>query len=108
MGWFGKKKYINNFSQDNNFLKSYAVKINGLIRYVENNETVVKALEKLKEDFQFTIGSAAKSAKKNEANIDRLYEQLKEAFQQPTLDEAAVLLTIRNIGMELDEINAKK
>ena len=107
MGLFGKKKYVQNFTNDNNFLKSYAIKINGLIRYVENNERVTKALEKLRDDFQFTIGTAAKSAKKNEARIDRLYDKLKNAFQTTQIDEEAVMLLIRNIGMELDEINAK-
>ena len=108
MGWFGKKKYTKNFTRDNTFMKDYAIKINGLIRYSEENERITTALEKLKEDFQFTIGSSQSSAKKNEETIDRLYASLKEAFQQTELNEEEILRIIRNIGMEIDEINALK
>ena len=108
MGWFGKKKYAKNFTRDDEFMKSYAIKINGLTRYAEGNDRLTEALVKLKEDFQYTIGSAAKPAKKNEANIDKMYNSLKEAFQKPELDEAGILLIIRNMGMEIDEINAQK
>ena len=107
MGLFGKKKYVKNFTSDNNFLESYAVRIQGLLGYVEDNERIKKALEKLKNDFHYTIGTAAKNAKKNEARIDCLYDELKEAFQKPQLDEEAVLRIIRSIGIELNEINAK-
>lgn len=108
MGLFGKKKYTKNFTRDDNFMKSYAIKINGLIRYVEENERIAKALEKLKEDFEYTIGSSAKAAKKNEARIEKMYDSLKESLQKSSLNEDEILLTIRNIGMEIDEINAQK
>ena len=108
MGLFGKKKYTNNFTRDNEFMKSYAIKINGLTRYAEGNERLTEALVKLKEDFQYTIGSAERASKKNEARIDKMYTSLKEAFQKPELNEDEILLIIRNMGMEIDEINAQK
>ena len=108
MGLFGRKKYTKNVARDNTFLKDFAIKLNGLMRYTEDNETVTKALRKLQEDFQFTVATQVKDAKKLEKNINQKYEALKAILQQPDWDEAAVLLAIRNIGLEIDEINAMR
>ena len=51
MGLFGKKKYEKNMTRDNQFLKNYAIKVNGLINFTEGNEKVTQELEALKKDF---------------------------------------------------------
>ena len=43
MGFF-KKRFSKNVTRDNEFLKNYAVKCNGLAFYLENNEKVLKEL----------------------------------------------------------------
>ena len=108
MGLFGRKKYAKNVGRDNTFLKDFAIKLNGLMRYTEGNEKVTAALRRLQEDFQFTVATQVKDAKKLEKNINQKYEALKAILQQPDWDEAAVLLAIRNIGLEIDEINAMR
>ena len=57
MGLFGKKKYAKNVSRDNEFLKNYAIKCNGLLMYVEDKENVKTELEKLKDEFQFAVAT---------------------------------------------------
>ena len=69
MGLFGKKKYDKNITRDNEFLKEYAIKCNGLMFYVENNENVKKELALLKDDFQYTVGTTDTDAKKVEKKI---------------------------------------
>ena len=59
MGLF-KKKYAKNISRDNEFLKHYAVKTNGLLLYAENNAAVTAELNNLKSDFQYTVASSNK------------------------------------------------
>ena len=108
MGLFGKKKYAKNVARDNNFLKDFAIKLNGLMRYTDENEKVTQALRKLQEDFQYTIATQVKDAKKTEARINELYEALKALLQQPEWDEQAVLMAIKNLGLEIDEINAMR
>ena len=106
MGLFGRKKHVKNVTRDNVFLKDYAIKINGLLRYTEENEKVTAALKKLQEDFQYTVATQVKEAKKYEARIAKKYEALKAMLQQPGWEEEAVLMEIRNIGIEIDELNS--
>ena len=108
MGLFGKKKYAKNVARDNTFLKDYAIKLNGLMRYTEENEQVTAALKKLQQDFQFTIATQMKDAKKSEARIEKMYNNLKTLLQAPEWDEQEVLSAIRNMGMEIDEINSMR
>ena len=54
---FGKKKYNKNVSRDNEFLKDYAIKCNGLSFYLEGKENVLKELNLLKDDFQYTVAT---------------------------------------------------
>lgn len=108
MGLFGRKKHVKNVTRDNTFLKEFAIKLNGLMRYTEENENVTNALRKLQEDFQFTVATQVKDAKKVEARIEGLYDTLKSLLQQPEWNEQEVIQAIRNIGMELDEINAMR
>ena len=107
MGLF-KKSFQKNVTRSNEFFKNYAIKINAFIRYAEGNDKVVSELQNLQSDFQYTVAAANKQAKKNEKNIDNMYEELKSIFQQPTWDEQKVLLIIKNMRMEIDEINATR
>jgi len=110
MGWFSRKKEykVKNMERDDAFLKDTAMLVNGLMRYTEDNERVTKALKKLKDDFEFTVGSGLKSAEKNEKEINKLMASLKELLKQSAWDEDEAIRIIRDIGMEIDEINAKK
>ena len=108
MGLFGKKKYSKNIARDNTFLKDYAIKVNGLLRLTEENEKVTAALKKLQEDFQYTIPTQDVDAKKMERNINKKYDELRAMLTTPEWDEQAVLMLIRAIGMEIDDINAMR
>ena len=107
MGFF-KKSFQKNVTRDNQFFKNYAVKINALLRYTEENEKITEALIKLQSDFQYTVATSDKRAKKCEHNIEKMYEELKAMLQQPTWDEQQVLLIVRNMGAESDEINSTR
>lgn len=108
MGWFNSRKDEKNTKRDDQFLKDYAIKLNGLMRYTEENEKVTEALKKLQNDFQYTVATNVKDAKKLEKRIANMYDELKATLQQPAWDEQAVLLSIRNMGMEIDEINSMR
>ena len=105
MGLF-KKKYEKNVGQGDTFLKSYAIRINGLMRFAEGNAKVTDELQKLQHDFRFTVATPAKEGKKIEKRIEEKYEALKDTIQQTSWDEQAVILLIRSIGLEIDELNA--
>ena len=104
---FGKKKYAKAFEKDNDFLKNFAVKISALLRYTEDNEKVTEKINKLKEDFVFTIAPPQnREVKKHQEEIERKYADLKSVLEQDEWDEKDVLKRISSIGAELDEINA--
>lgn len=107
MGLF-KKSFQKNVTRDNQFFKNYAVKINALLRYTEENEKVTTELKKLQNDFQYTVATSDRHAKKIEGNIEKMYEELKAMLQQPTWDEQQVVFVIRNMGAEIDEINSMR
>ena len=107
MGFF-KKAFQKNVTRDNHFFKNTAVKMNALMRYTEENEKVTEALKNLQHDFQYTVATPDKRAKKSEDNIDKMYDELKTLLQQSEWDEQQVLLIIKNIGAELDEISAMR
>lgn len=107
MGFF-KKSFQKNVTRDNQFFKNYAVKINALLHYTEENERITEALEKLQNDFQYTVATSDRHAKKHEHCIEKMYKELKAMLQQPTWDEQQVLLIVRNIDAEIDEINAMR
>lgn len=96
MGLF-KKKYEKNVSRDNEFLKNYAVKVNGLLLYAENNEAVTAELNALRDDFQYSVASASSEAKSVEKKIEKEYENLEGMITQPEWDEKLVLLSIKNV-----------
>jgi len=78
------------------------------MRYTEANEKVTAELKKLQNDFQYTVATSDRHAKKNEHNIEKMYDELKAMLQQPTWDEQQVLLLVRNMGAEIDEINSMR
>ena len=105
MGLF-KKRYDKNVSRDNEFLKEYAVRMNGLMIYVEDNEKVAKELAALRDDFQYTVATDDKHAKAYEKKIDKDYKELSNLLQQPQWPEADVIMLIRGMRRYIVEINA--
>ena len=107
MGLF-KKSYQKNATRDNEFFKNYAIKVNALLRYTDGFDKVIAELKRLQDDFQYTVATSDRHAKKNERNIEKMYDELKAMLQQTSWDEQQVLLLIKNIGAEIDEINSMR
>ena len=105
MGFF-KKKFVKNVSRDNEFLKGYAIKVNGLLIFVEENEKISKELRLMMDDFQYTVASPSSEAKKIEKNIEKDFEALTALLQQPDFEENEVLLAIRTIRRYIVEISS--
>jgi hypothetical protein len=108
MGLFGKKKYEKNMTRDNQFLKNYAIKVNGLINFTEGNEKVTQELEALKKDFQYSIGTSAKENKKLEKKIENDYQALSDMLTQASWDEAEVIRMARIIRQTIVEITSNR
>lgn len=108
MGLFGKKKYEKNMTRDNQFLKNYAIKVNGLINFTEGNEKVTQELEALKKDFQYSIGTSAKENKKLEKKIENDYQALSNMLTQASWDEAEVIRMARIIRQTIVEITSNR
>ena len=107
MGWF-KKRYSKNVTRDNEFMKEYAIKVNGLLLYAEENANVTKALNVLKDDLQYTVATDDSAAKGVERKIKKEFSALTAALQQDGWDEAEVLMYIKNIRRYIVEINAMR
>ncbi len=107
MGFF-KKSFSKNVTRDNEFLKDYAVKCNGLLLYVEENEKVKKELNQLKDDFQYTVATDVKAAKNVEKKIKVDFDALTAHLQQLEWDEAQALLLIRGIRRYIVEISSMR
>ena len=105
MGLF-KKKYGKNVTRDNEFLKQYAIKVNGLQMFVDNNQKVFDELEALKSDFQYTVASSSSEAKSLEKKIAKEFDALAAALQQTEIAEAEVLLMIKGIRRNIIEISS--
>ena len=103
---FGRKKYEKNVERDNEFLKDYAVKVNGLLVYVEDNEKITKELRKLKDEFQYTVASPDAKAKGVEKNIEQEFKKLTEALQQPSWAEDEVSLLIKGLRRLVVEVSS--
>lgn len=109
MGLFGsKKRYEKNITRDNQFLKSYAIKVNGLINFAEGKANVIQELEALQKDFQYTVGTSAKDNKKLEKKIERNYDALSDMLTQPSWDEQEAIRTIRVIRQIIVEISSNQ
>ena len=107
MGLF-KKRYSKNVTRDNEFMKEYAIKVNGLLLYTEENEKVTKELKVMQNDLQYTVASSDSSAKGVERKIKKEFSALTETLQQPAWDEVTVLAHIKNIRRYTIEISAMR
>lgn len=103
---FGRKKYEKNVERDNEFLKDYAVKVNGLIVYVEDNDKIKKELVKLKDEFQYTVASHSGKAKGVEKKIEQEFKKLTETLQQPSWTEDEVSLLIKGLRRYVVEVSS--
>ena len=107
MGLF-KKKYQKNVTRDNEFLKNYAIKTNGLLIFTENNATVTAELNTLKDDFQYAVATSDKGAKDLEKKIAADFEALAAALEQPQWEEAQVLLMIKGLRRSIINITSMR
>lgn len=107
MGFF-KKKYQKNVTRDNEFLKNYAIKTNGLLIFAENNTAVTAELNNLKADFQYSVATSDKNAKDLEEKIASDFDQLASALEQPQWEEAQILLMIKSIRRSIVNITSMR
>ena len=105
MGLF-KKRYAKKVIRDNEFLKGYAIKVNGLLLYTEDNAKVTDALKAMMDDLQYTVPSADAAARGVERKIKKEFTELSTALQQDGWIEADVLMHIKNIRRFIIELNA--
>lgn len=103
MGFF-KKSFQKNVTRNNEFLKDYAIKCNGLALYVEENEKVLKELNALKDDFQYTVATNIRDAKGLEKKIKKDFDALTALLGQMEWDEKEALLLIRGLRRYIVEI----
>jgi hypothetical protein len=104
---FGKKKYINNFEKADKFLESYAVKVVSLMPLTKENETVTKALNKLKESFVFAITPPQnKEVIEYQKKIETRFTELENVLEEGDWDEADVLRRISLIEKALIGLTA--
>ena len=105
MGFF-KKRFEKNVTRDNEFLKRYAIKVNGLLIFTEDNEKITGELKLLMNDFQYTMPSSSSDAKKFEKIIAKNFELLSRALQQPEWSEEEVSLMIKKLRRNIVEISS--
>jgi len=105
MGLF-KRRYEKNITRDNEFLKKYAIRCNGLVIFAENNENVKKELLQLRDDFQYTVGSAEADAKGIEKKIRKDFDTLTALLKQQEWEGGEALLLIRDLRRSIVEIAA--
>lgn len=109
MGLFSsKKKYVKNVTRDNEFLKDYAIKVNALMVFAEDNENVTAALRQLQDEFQYTVATADRDAKKMEKEIGNLYKAIYAVLSQPGWNEAEVIGQIRQMRATIDTLMAER
>lgn len=102
MLWF-KKKNKEIFEDGNKFLKRYAGQINSLIDYVDQNEKVSDALDRLKEAYVFAVAPKVmnKEVKQYRENIEKMFNELREVLRSREWDENDVLFRIADLKSEL-------
>ena len=105
MGLF-KKRYQKNVTRDNEFLKGYAIRTNGLLIFAEGNEKLTEELTSLKNDFQYAVATPSKEAKAIEQKIVEDFEKLSAALEQPNWEEESVLLTIKSLRRSIINITS--
>ncbi len=107
MGFF-KKSFSKNVTRDNEFLKDYAIKCNGLNIYLEEHEKVKKELDQLKDDFQYTVATDVKAAKGIEKKIKADFDVLTALLQQLEWDETEAIMLIRGMRRSIVEISSMR
>lgn len=105
MGFF-KKRFEKNVTRDNEFLKRYAIRVNGLLIFTEENEKITGELKTLMNDFQYTVPSASSDAKKLEKNIAKNFELLSRLLQKPDWSEDEVSMMIKKLRRNIVEISS--
>ena len=103
MGLFS---FVKNTSRDNEFLKSYASKVNGLLVYTKANETVTAELKALQSDFQYATPSAKKEAKKIEKGIKEEFDALVAKLETPNWAQDDVILSVNKLRRLIVEISS--
>lgn len=105
--FFFKNKRMKKVAHNNEFLKTCAIKIKGLINiYGEDNAKISGELSSLADELMHTIPSPDPKARGYEKNIEKGYEQLSSLFQQAEWDEAEVMAVIKNIRKNISELNS--
>ena len=103
---FRRKKRGRGFEKGNNFLKSFAMKIDALTIDTDANESLTKKLRQLKMNFTFTVSpDDDRDMKGNEDVIRGLYEELKSLFYRGNWKEEDALLLIDRINAELEAVS---
>ena len=102
MLWF-KKKNKEIYEDGNKFLKRYAGQINSLIEYTGDNETVSMALNTLKEAYYYAVSPKVmnKEVKQYRENIEKMFNELREALRSREWDEKDVMFRIADLKSEL-------
>jgi hypothetical protein len=105
MGLF-KKKYDKYVTDTNEFLKTYAIKVNGLTLFAESDEAVKAELNAMRDDFQYAVPGASADAKAIEKKITHDFDTLSKTLEKSDYDKAEVLTLIRSIRRSIVEITA--
>ncbi len=108
MGLFGKKKYVKNVTRNNVFLKDYAIKVNALINFAQGHDQVIKVLEALKDDFQYSVPTNHPEAKKLEKKIESDYQSLSAMMAESAWEESEVIRLINIIRQSIIELTSKR
>ena len=103
MGLFS---FFKNTTRDNEFLKGFASRVNGVLVYTKDNEKVTAELKALQKDFQYATPSATKDAKKIEKKISEEYEALVAKLETPNWMEDDVMLSINKLRRLIVEISS--
>ena len=105
--FFFKNKRMKKTAENNEFLKTCAIKIQGLINiYGGDNAKISEELNTLAEELMFTIPSSDPKAKGYEKSIEKCYEQLAAIFKQAEWEEAEVLALVKEIRLNISELNS--
>ena len=99
---FGRrKKFTKKVSHDEGALSKFAVTVNGLKLYADQNETVRLALERLQKNFSYTPANAKKTSAKILKEIAGALEKLKGTLEKENWDENDILHQIKLIDAKI-------
>ena len=105
MLWF--KKYKDKVEDTHKFLESHAIRLNAMLVYVEENETVSKKMIELREKFSFAVAPEdSKELKPYKEAIEQYFVELKEKLSPGDWDEKEVITILNNRQNALGEYTA--